>query len=96
MGCLASLVHAWGAKGGGGGGAVLHARAQRCRPRRAPAQPVDPPLTCTPSESLLMTVPKVSSDLLMDVPSFMRMPSAPVLATRSLPAGPSARNHEGK
>lgn len=52
-----------------------------------PTQPLSyPPCACAPSLSLLMTLPSVSRLLLMAVPSFIRMPSAPVLATRSLPA----------
>jgi hypothetical protein len=44
------------------------------------------PFLSTPSASLLITVPRVIRLLLMCVPSFMRAPSAPVLATRSDPA----------
>ncbi len=44
------------------------------------------PCACVPSLSLLMTVPSVKRLLLIDAPSFMRKPSAPVLAMRSEPA----------
>mmetsp|Transcript_8589 Transcript_8589/g.38720 ORF Transcript_8589/g.38720 Transcript_8589/m.38720 type:complete len:254 (-) Transcript_8589:1049-1810(-) len=44
------------------------------------------PLPSAPSVSLLMTMPRFRRDLLMLAPSFMRIPSAPVLSTRSDPA----------
>ena len=44
------------------------------------------PCACTPSLSLLMTVPSVKRLLLMEAPSFILRPSAPVFAIRSDPA----------